>query len=250
MIRLIAVLLLAILAPLAAAQDATVWESQVQEYEQKDRTDPPEKGQTIAVGSSSIRLWSSIEADLAPATVAGRGIGGAITTDVLFYLDRLVLVHEPSRVILYVGENDLSGDRTPQQVLDTVRQIVGGIHRRLPSAKVYLLSIKPSPLRWERWPAMRSANQLLAAYARTDARISYVDVSTPLLGANGQPVREYYVDDQLHLSRAGYVVWRDAIRPFLLDNRSSPAACSPIQSTPSGTLGVRQRNCRFGHGTS
>lgn len=233
-------------AQFAIAQDSTIWESQVRAFEEKDLSQPPSKGETVAVGSSSIRLWSTIRSDLAPTSVVPRGIGGATTVDVLYYLDRLVLVYEPKRVLVYAGENDISALRSPQQLLDTTKAIVGRIHARLPSTQVYLLSIKPSILRWDRWPAMKSANDLLASYARSDPRIKFIDVSSPLLGADGTPVREYYLDDLLHLSKRGYEQWTKVIRPYLVESAPSAAFCFAVATTPWGTVGAHSSNCRSG----
>jgi len=247
MIRTMSFLLCIAFMQAVAAQDTTAWESQVRAFEEKDLTAPPPKGETVAVGSSSIRLWSTIKTDLLPEIVIPRGIGGATTSDVLYYLDRIVLVYEPRRILIYAGENDISGSRTPQQVLETIKVIVKRIHAALPNARVYLLSIKPSILRWGEWPAMQSANELMASYADTDVRIDYVDVSTPLLGADGLPVRAYYLDDLLHLSKEGYILWTDAIRQSLAQNMATGALCSTIGSTPWGTFGARQRRCGFTH---
>lgn len=231
----------------AFAQSSTEWESQVVAFETRDATQPPPKGETVAVGSSSIRLWSTIRSDLAPAVVEPRGIGGATTIDVLYYLERLVLVHEPRRVLLYAGENDIAGGRAPRDVLATTQEIVSRIHQRLPSTRVVLMSVKPSILRWDKWPRMAEANGLLAAFAATDPRISYVDVSSALFGADGLPARENFADDLLHLSKHGYEVWTSLLRPVLLEPSPSLARCSTYASVPWGTFGTRLEGCGYAH---
>jgi homogentisate 1,2-dioxygenase len=74
MMKRLVFLLCMLLAQLSTAQDSAVWESQVRAFEEKDLVEPPPKGETVVVGSSSIRLWSTIRTDLSPAIVVPRGI--------------------------------------------------------------------------------------------------------------------------------------------------------------------------------
>ena len=48
-----------------------------------------------------------------------------------------------------------------------------------------------------------------------DPNLHFVDTSPGLLGPNGEPVREHYIFDGLHLSESGYAVWTSIIRPRL-----------------------------------
>ncbi|MBC7990993.1 MAG: hypothetical protein H7Y19_15625, partial [Luteimonas sp.] len=61
----------------------------------------------------------------------------------------------------------------------------------------------------------RQANELVKAEAARMRNVDYVDVFTPMLGADGQPRPELFVDDRLHMSRKGYELWRDVVSPYL-----------------------------------
>ena len=50
----------------------------------------------------------------------------------------------------------------------------------------------------------REANQRIRAEVARDSLQAYVDVFTPMLGANGQPRAELFLADSLHMTRAGY----------------------------------------------
>ena len=45
------------------------------------------------------------------------------------------------------------------------RKFVQIVHGALPDTWIYILSIKPSNLRWNQWPAMKAANKLMQDYA-------------------------------------------------------------------------------------
>jgi len=208
------------LAGLAVAQ-ANTWESEILAYEQQDRLFPPPAGAIVVTGSSTIARWGSIRNDLAPLEIIPRGFGGSTADDLDFYLERIVLTYAPRAVVIYEGENDIAQGLTPQYVATRIAQIAGRISARLPSARVYVISIKPSPLRWGVWPQMQLANQLLAEFCASDPRYRYIDTVSTLLGADGWPRPEYFTSDTLHLSAAGYTAWTNSVRPVLLSREQS-----------------------------
>jgi lysophospholipase L1-like esterase len=53
------------------------------------------------------------------------------------------------------------------------------------------------------------------AIVARDTLQSYVDVFTPMLGANGRPQPELFVDDSLHMTPAGYAIWRKQVAPHV-----------------------------------
>jgi lysophospholipase L1-like esterase len=85
----------------------------------------------------------------------------------------------------------------------------------LPETRIAFVSIKPSGSRWHLAAKMRAANEMIRAYTARDPRLSYVDVFTPMLGADGKPREELFVADRLHLSEKGYALWRDVLLPVV-----------------------------------
>jgi lysophospholipase L1-like esterase len=62
--------------------------------------------------------------------------------------------------------------------------------------------------------AQRQANALIKTEAGR-LHVDYIDVFTPMLDANGQPRQELFVEDRLHMNRAGYELWRQKVAPYL-----------------------------------
>ena len=79
------------------------------------------------------------------------------------------------------------------------------------------LAVKPSLRRWDKWPAMREVSRRLEAMASERTGVTFIDIATPMLGNDGKPRPELFVKDKHHLNRAGYDIWRDAIRPVLVE---------------------------------
>lgn len=219
--------LLAIAALLAAAPrvdaadfldvDPLRLEEEVRSFEASDREARTPTGAVVCFGSSTIAHWhGTIERDLAPLTVVPRGFGGSTMLDALYYVDRLVLPYRPRAVVLYEGDNDIAFGMTPQEVRAAFDTLVGTIRERLPSTRIYVISIKPSPSRWELWPEMAEANRLLEAACRSDAGLRYIDVASSMLGRDGRPIPDLFLGDCLHLSESGYAIWAAIVRAVLL----------------------------------
>ena len=131
------------------------------------------------------------------------GFGGSEVRDSTHFAKRLVVPLEPKTVVLYAGDNDLSAGRTPEQVQDDFRDFVAKVHADLPKARVLFVAVKPSPKCWAIFEAQRRANNLVKAVCLNDERLEFVDVVPAMLGADGKPIAELFVKDELHLSRKG-----------------------------------------------
>lgn len=209
-----------------AARHTWFWEWNVRRIEARNREHPPTPGGIVFTGSSSIRLWKTLERDMAPLPVSNQGFGGAHAAHVTHYAPRIVLPSKPRIVVLFVGGNDLQfGDRTPEGVAENIASFATLVHAALPETRIFVLSLKPSVLRTSRWPEMASANRLLARWCAEDPRLEFVDVATPMLDAEGAPRREIFGYDRLHMNDEGYALWTALLRPRLQRawNRLEPA---------------------------
>ena len=190
------------------------WEQDMQRFAAQDAASPPPRHGVVFVGSSSIRLWETLAADFPGVPVINRGFGGSELRDSTFYADRIVIPYAPRQIVLYAGENDLQMGRTPQQVVADFRTFVERVRRDLPKVRIAYISNKPSPLRAGLLEAQRQANALIKTEAAR-LHVDYIDVFTPMLDANGQPRGELFVEDRLHMNRAGYELWRQKVAPYL-----------------------------------
>lgn len=177
----------------------------------------------LFVGSSSIRLWSTLREDMAPLPVLNRGFGGAHFSHVVKFIDRLVLDARPTRIVLYAGDNDLD-ERTGKVAEDVVacfRTFASRVQASLPTTHIYYVSIKPSPLRYCDWPRQREANRQIAALCKTSSRLTYIDVASAMFCAEDTPARELFRFDGLHLSEKGYALWTRIIRTRLMADEAA-----------------------------
>jgi len=191
------------------------WERDMKRFDAEDIARPPPAHPVVFTGSSSIRMWDSLAADFPGVAVLNRGFGGSQLRDAVWYADKVAVRYRPRMVVLYAGDNDLNAGRSPEQVLADFRAFVGRIRRDLPHVPIVYIAIKPSPARAQLMPRMRAANDLIRAEAARSERVTFIDVFTPMLGAGGQPRPELFLEDRLHMNRAGYELWRRLVAPSL-----------------------------------
>jgi lysophospholipase L1-like esterase len=190
-------------------------ESEIRAFEAIDRTNPPPSRACLFAGSYSIRLWKSLGQDFAGVKVINRGFDGSQIEDVTFFADRIVWPYRPRMILLYAGDNDLAAGKTPERVFADFRMFVEKVRAKLPDVPIAFISIKPSPARRPLLDRARTANKLVEDYTRHGRGLTYIDVFTPMLGADGQPRSELFIEDKLHLNAQGYALWREIIRPHL-----------------------------------
>lgn len=190
----------------AADPDPGRFAEAIERFERWDRQNVFPERSVLFVGSSSIVGWATAER-FAGLPVINRGFGGSHISDVNHYVEQTVLKYAPEVVVLYAGNNDVNAGKTPQQVFEDYRAFVAAVHGRKDDTRIVYIAIHPSTLRWASWPQMKEVNDLIRAYAGEDPRLRYVDVATPMLGPDGQPMRHLLVEDGLHLTEAGYDVW-------------------------------------------
>lgn len=183
---------------------------------QDKETNPP-KGGIVFTGSSTITRWNNnLPQDFEGFTVLGRGFGGSTINDSVHFADKTVIPHQPRQIVFYAGENDIAAKRTPQGVLEDFQEFVTKVKGELPQVQILYISMKPSPRRWELQPKFDEANALIQAYCEATDGLTFVNIREALLGADGQPREDLFVEDRLHINAEGYKILQNIIQPLLL----------------------------------
>lgn len=204
------------LVPEAYRAPPHAFAADIRRFEEADRARPPAPGGVLFVGSSTIRRWDT-EGSFPGLGVLNRGFGGSTYADVLYYVERVIWPYRPQTLLLYAGDNDLARGATPAQVTETLSALLREVRGVLPETRVLVVSIKPSPKRAALMDTQRDANRRIRGHLAglNDPRIEFVDLFDAMLGPDGQPRAELFVEDRLHLSPAGYALWTEIIGPRL-----------------------------------
>ncbi len=192
------------------------FEPEIQHYEFLDKKNPSPQNAILFVGSSSIRMWKTLEKDMAPLTVINRGFGGSQAEHVVHFFDRIVLPYHPKAIVFYEGDNDIAVGKSPEEILTQTRIFSDKVHQALPNARIYFLSIKPSFARYHLWETMRQANALLKNYAQQHDFLTFIDISEAMHDSDGKLRQDIFSGDGLHMNERGYKIWTDIIKTRLL----------------------------------
>src|SRR4051812_31882489 len=182
-------------APAPPALDLAKWEPEIRAFEQAARTSPPAPGGILFTGSSSIRLWTTLRDDFPGLPVLNRGFGGSQIREVTAFADRIVIPYKPRLVVFYCGSNDVMAGRTVPEVVNDFMAFVAKVRGAVPRTHIIYISTAPNPARWPRKDAWLDLNSRLAAYAKTEPGLTFVDIWRAMLDAAGQPRPELFVED-------------------------------------------------------
>jgi lysophospholipase L1-like esterase len=166
-------------------------------------------------------MWTDLAAAFPDYPVMNRGFGGSQMSDLLYYFDRVVAVYQPALILVYEGDNDLSGGKSVDEVYAEYVEFVARVRKQLPGTDVAFLAVKPSPSRVAYLEAMRQLNTRLKTLAEGDSRLWFIDVFTPMLDGAGQPRPELFGSDMLHMNAAGYALWKPVVGAMLEEWSSS-----------------------------
>ena len=202
-------------APILRDASSAEFEPEIRAFEQADRAQAPAPGGIVFVGSSSIRLWKTLERDFPRHRVKNRGFGGARIRNVTDYADRIVVPYAPRLVVFFAGTNDIHAGSTADRVVADFRAFVERVRASLPNVAIAFVSITTSPSRFAEVETVKEANRRIREFVATDARMSFIDVFSKMVDAAGAPLPELYGDDKLHLNQLGYAGWVKVIGPAL-----------------------------------
>lgn len=208
------------------------WHNELAAFARADQERFPAPGGVVFVGSSTVRMWTRLSQDFSrvPGGIVNRGFGGSTLADCALFARDLVVRYKPRQVVLYAGDNDLAEGRTPLQVLDSFARFANTVRAELPDARISFISVKPSPSREQLMPQIRETNHVISAYLNLLPNSEYIDIHTPMLGADGRPRPELFRGDRLHLTDEGYRLWQSVVAPHLPQPPAAPA--SPSSSAP------------------
>lgn len=195
--------------------DFARWEKDIAAFEQADRLAPPPKGALLFIGASYITKWTTLAQDFPQVQVINRGFGGSEIVDATHFASRVIFPYAPRAIYFRSGGNDLWRGASAEKVFADFKEFVTVVHAKLPNTEIVFMSLSPSIARWKGTDKEKALNTLVADYIKGKPRLRYIDTYDMVLGANGQPRPELFVEDGLHLTAEGYKVFAARVRPEL-----------------------------------
>jgi len=197
---------------------AVRYEDDIRVFQKQDRLIQKKDSIILFLGSSTIRRWESLENDFEDLNIVNRAFGGSIASDINLYIDKIVIPHNPYKIVYYEGDNDIYFKIKPTDFIDTCKVFVNKVREKLPNTEIILVSIKPSPARKKYWPEMLKANSLLKSLADTTDNVSYLDITNVMFDSKNQIIDGIWENDKLHMNQKGYDLWKDLFKQKLYSN--------------------------------
>jgi lysophospholipase L1-like esterase len=204
-------------------QQKLPFEDDIIAFEEADKKNPPPLGGVLFIGSSNIRMWTTLIQDFPEFNVLNRGFGGSMIENSVDFVDRITIPYKPRLIVLSAGTNDINNNRMPQDVLANFQKYVAKVHAALPKTRIAFLSINPSRDRLKRPQHVQrvlEANNLIARWIRENdgkvALMTFIDTYPYLLTPEGDPLPDIFLADQHHLNAAGYATLTALLRPQIL----------------------------------
>jgi lysophospholipase L1-like esterase len=190
------------------------WEKEIAAFETADRKHFPRPGGIVFVGSSTIRIWKSLDKDFPGYNTLNRGFGGSQLPDSTHFAPRILLPYQPRQIVLFAGTNDIAAKRTPRQVAQDFSDFVIIVRQLLPRTRLSFIELTTSPSRWTQRDAVVETNGIISRLCQRNG-VDFIPVREKLFGPNREPRPELFITDKLHLNADGYKILAEAVRPYL-----------------------------------
>lgn len=198
-------------------KNSTKWEKDIAAFEALDRSEKYPENAVLFMGSSSIRLWSTLQEQMKPYSVIQRGFGGSNMADLSMYTKRIVYPHQFQAVVIFVA-NEITvspNDRNARETGALYKEVVHSIREKYQKQPIFLIEVTPSRKRWEKWDQIKETNSELKRICTKEKNMYFIETANFYLNEKGLPREELFRDDKLHLNDAGYKIWGDIIKKKL-----------------------------------
>lgn len=151
--------------------------------------------------------------------VKNRGIVGDIIQGFIERLDP-ILKGRPKKIFIMGGINDVSHAVTADSIARATERLIVLIKQSCPKTKIYLQSMLPFNNQVRLWKNLKDreqvvvdANVLLEQVAQRQG-VTWINLYPLFADENGR-LKAEYTNDGLHLMGPAYLIWRDALRPYI-----------------------------------
>ena len=169
----------------------------------------------IFYGSSTIRLWKSLDDDFKNMNVINLGFGGAYIHSLSKNFDLLINFLNPRAIVIYLGGNDLNLNLSPKEIIFEIKKFIEKINTKYPNASIGYITIKPSLERKNRLLEIKEINKGVKILAKCVPNLIYINIYDRLLD-KGKVTSKFLLQDGLHLNKEGYRILANAVREKII----------------------------------
>ncbi|MGK0366308.1 MAG: lysophospholipase L1-like esterase [Saprospiraceae bacterium] len=177
----------------------------------KDSTDVVFLGDSLTEQCPWDELFPNVD-------LKNRAIGGEMTDGILDRLE-VVTALTPKKLFLCIGVNDLLF-HSPDYIVKNYEKILTNISQQSPSTKVFVQSLLPvnNDVRSTgvKNKDISEINHRLKKISK-DKQLTFIDLHSKIATKEGL-LPEQFTRDGIHLNGEAYLLWRNEIESFVIDN--------------------------------
>lgn len=151
--------------------------------------------------------------------VKNRGIVGDIIPG---FFERLepILKGQPRKIFIMGGVNDISHGVSADSIVSAMTQVVTTIQARCPKTEIYVQSMLPFNNDVRLWKLLKGREQVVVDGNKglesmcQRLGVTFINFYPLFVGENGK-MKPEYTNDGLHLMGGAYLIWRDALLPYI-----------------------------------
>ncbi len=197
--------------PVLQAQEQHRFAGEVDQLVKKAYHLDPDKKLLLFAGSSSIRKWTDVQQYFPGFNVINYGFGGSTYSDLLFFYDKLFTRYRPDILFIYEGDNDIAAGTSPEKIAEEADTLIRRLRRDLPETRSVIISAKPSLARWKLKDQYLALNERLEKLCEKYPEVVFADVWDIMLNAQGEPRKDIFIGDGLHMNEKGYRLWQEVL---------------------------------------
>lgn len=166
-------------------------------------------------GSSSIRFWIDLDKDFIEYDILNRGFGGSIFSDLNYFINELIIKHNPDLIVLYEGDNDIAFNIPTKYIYEDFKKSYELIRKKNENVPIIYIAPKPSPARWDKKNKYDELNNLIKEFCKMKQKTYYFDTWSIMIDNEGNIPKKYFWTDMLHMNKSGYQVWKKNLKPLI-----------------------------------
>lgn len=151
--------------------------------------------------------------------VKNRGIVGDIIPG---FFERLepILKGQPRKIFIMGGVNDISHGVSADSIVSAMTQVVTTIQARCPKTEIFVQSMLPFNNDVRLWKLLKGREQVVVDGNKglesmcQRLSVTFINLYPLFVGENGK-MKPEYTNDGLHLMGGAYLIWRDALLPYI-----------------------------------
>lgn len=140
--------------------------------------------------------------------IAGESVGGL--------LSRIAgikeVCSEAEMIFIMAGVNNIAMD--DHDFFDEYKEIIEKLLKLYPGSKIFIHSLLTPLVDFISDESIQRTNDSLKKLAE-DTGTEYVDIHRRFIDTKGKPIKEYLLDDGVHVSSTGYAVWSKAVEEII-----------------------------------